>query len=444
MNSIWSESCTLPRQPVMKEDCVVEVAVIGAGMAGLLTAFLLQKQGFEVIVLESAEIASGATKNTTAKITAQHGLIYDRLIHSVGAELAKEYAQANQTAIERYREIIEGNAIQCDFESKPAFVYSLEQAEKIKKEVAAAKSLGIAAELAETIRLPFAVQAAVKFPNQAQFHPLKFLKYISSQLKIYEHTKALLIRDQTIVTNRGRITAKKIVVATHFPFVNVPGWYFTRMHQQRSYVLALKNAAQLDGMYIDESEAGYSFRNYGEYLLLGGAGHRTGKHPVEGSYDKLRKAARQFFPQSVEVAHWSAQDCMTLDGIPYIGKYSASGEDIFVAAGFNKWGMTGSMVSAMLLTDALCGRTNQNAKVFSPQRFHAGASAKNLLVDGGYSAAGITAGLFSPPSRKCTHLGCRLNWNPEEETWDCPCHGSRYTSKGELIDNPAQRGLKHE
>ncbi len=444
MKSIWSESCSLPEKPAMQEDSVVEVAVIGAGMAGLLTAFLLKQEGLNVVVLEGAETASGATKNTTAKITSQHSLIYDKLIQSIGEEQARKYADANQQAIEMYRSIITQNQIDCDFETKSAFIYSIDQTETIRAEVDAAKRLGIDAEFTTKTNLPFSIQAAVKFSNQAQFNPLKFLKYISSDLNIYEHTMALLVRDNTIITNRGRITADRIVIATHFPFINVPGWYFARMHQQRSYVIALKNAAQLDGMYIDADENGYSLRNYGEYVLLGGAGHRTGKHPEEGSYENLRKAAKSFFPNSEETAHWSAQDCMTLDGIPYIGLYSASRPSLYVATGFNKWGMTSSLASAMILTDFICGRPNKNAEVFSPQRFHAAASTKNLLIDGAQSVAGLTAGVFSPPNRKCTHLGCRLNWNPDEETWDCPCHGSRYTSDGQLIDNPAMRGIKHE
>ena len=444
MKSVWSESCTLPKKSEMDKDIVAEVAVIGAGMAGLLTAFLLKKAGLNVVVLEGAEIASGATKNTTAKITSQHSLIYDKLINSVGEAQAKQYAAANQHAIELYRKIIEENQIDCDFESKDAFLYSLDQEDNIKVEAAAARRLGIDAELTTETNLPFPIRAAVKFSNQAQFNPLKFIKSISADLNIYEHTKAILVRDDTIMTNRGQITADKIVVATHFPFINIPGWYFTRMHQQRSYVVALKNAGQLDGMYIDADEKGFSFRNYGELVLLGGAGHRTGKHPEQGCYDKLRVAAKTFFPGSEEVAHWSAQDCMTLDGIPYIGLYSASKPNLFVATGFNKWGMTSSMASATILTDSICGRQNRNAEVFSPQRFHTAASTKNLLIDGAQSVAGIAEGVFSPSSRKCTHLGCRLKWNADEETWDCPCHGSRYTKNGELIDNPAMRGINNE
>lgn len=443
MKSIWSESCSFPQRESLKDDIVVETVVIGSGMAGLLTAHLLKKQGVQVVVLEGSATASGVTKNTTAKITSQHDLIYDRLIQDFGVEQAGQYAWANQRAIKTYCDIVEENQIDCDFETKPAYVYSLRDTAPIKAEMIAASKLGIEAELTTTTDLPFEVKAAVKFANQAQFHPLKFLKAISADLTIYEQTMAREIRDDVVITDHGRVTADHIVVATHFPIVNVPGWYFARMHQERSYVIALKNAMQLEGMYIDEDSNGYSFRNYGEYLLFGGAGHRTGKHPQKSSYETLRKAAKELFPQSEEAFHWSAQDCVTWDNVPYIGRYSASGRDVYVATGFKKWGMTSSMAAAMILTDTICGKKNDCAEIFSPQRFNASASMQNLLTDVGHSVAGLAAGAVSGPKRRCAHLGCRLQWNPDEETWDCPCHGSRYTSEGKLIDNPAIKGLSN-
>lgn len=442
MKSIWSESSSFPERKSLKGDIVVDAVVIGAGMAGLLTAYFLKNQGLKVAVLEGSITAGGVTKNTTAKITCQHDLIYDKLIRNFGVEQAAQYALANQRAIRMYRDIISESHIDCEFETKPAYLYTLDHTDELEAEMKAVCTLDIDAEYTSNTGLPFEVKAAIKFQNQAQFHPLQFLKAISADLDIYEHTMAREIRDNIIITDHGRATADYVVVATHFPFINVPGWYFARMHQERSYVLALENAAQLEGMYLDADPNGYSFRNYGDLLFLGGAAHRTGKHPLEGSYDQLRSAAKEYFPRSVEVSHWSAQDCMTLDNVPYIGRYSAATPNMYVATGFRKWGMTTSMVSAMILSDLICGRENDCADVFSPQRFRAGASMKNLLIDGTHSVAGLTAGLFSGPSRKCPHLGCRLQWNPDEQTWDCPCHGSRFTSGGNLLNNPAMKDLK--
>jgi Glycine/D-amino acid oxidases (deaminating) len=441
MESIWSNSCTFPERESLHEDLVVDTAVVGAGMAGLLTAYLLTKQGAHVVVLEGSVTAGGITKNTTAKITSQHDLIYDSLVKNFGLELAAQYALANQRAIRTYRDLVSENSIDCDFETKPAFVYTLRDTEAIEAETTAAQRLGIDAEYTTETGLPFPVKAAVRFNDQAQFHPLKFLKAISADLEIYEHTMAREIRNGVVITDRGRVTADHVIVATHFPIINIPGWYFARMHQERSYVIALENAGQVNGMYIDEDPAGYSFRNYGDSLLFGGGGHRTGKHPQEDSYKLLGRAAHSFYPKSREISHWSAQDCVSWDQIPYIGLYSPSLPNVHVATGFKKWGMTSSMAAAMILTDTVCGKKNACADVFSPRRFNFPASVKNLLSDVGHSVAGLTGGAFSGPGRRCAHLGCRLQWNPDENTWDCPCHGSRYTGDGKLIDNPATKGL---
>lgn len=442
MDSIWSESCTLTERDSLNSDCVVDAVVIGAGMAGLLTAFLLQQQGMQVVVLEGKKTASGVTRNTTAKITSQHDLTYDKLIREFGLEKAEQYAWANQNAIQMYRDIIQNRQIECDLEVLPAFVYTMRDQKKIEDEVIAARKLGIKAEYTQKTDLPFQVKAAVRFEEQAQFHPLKFLKNISSDLTIYENTMVHEIRDDLVITNRGRVTAEHIVVATHFPIINIPGWYFARMHQERSYVLALENAGQVHGMYIDEDSAGYSFRNWGEYLLLGGAGHRTGKNPDGKRYDQLRQVAQQMYPQSREAGRWSAQDCVTWDNVPYIGRYSSSIPNLYVATGFRKWGMTTSMVSAQIITDMIFGKKNKCADVFSPQRFNAQASMKNLITDGAHSVAGLTAGAFASPEHRCTHLGCKLQWNPDEGTWDCPCHGSRFSPDGKMLDNPALKGKK--
>lgn len=443
MKSVWSETCVFPERECLHGDYVTEAVVVGAGMAGLLTAFLLQKQGLRVMVLERGRTAAGVTAHTTAKITSQHGLIYDRLIREFGVELASQYAWANQRAVKSYRELISREKIDCDFEQKPAYLYSLRGEKNMEDEADAAARLGIRAEYLDSLpELPFPVRAAVKFEDQAQFHPLKFLSAISSGIHIYENTVVRDIRDDVVIADGGRVTADHIIVATHFPIINVPGWYFARMHQERSYVLALENAARLDGMYRDEDKQGFSFRNWRDLLLLGGGNHRTGKFSQGGGYTPLCEAAARFYPQSRETARWSAQDCMTWDGVPYIGKYSSSSRNLYVATGFQKWGMTTSMAAAEILADMVMGRENSFAEVFSPKRFVASASVKNMLTDAGHSVAGLTAGLFAP-TRRCAHLGCKLQWNPAEKTWDCPCHGSRFTQDGIVADDPAVKGIRH-
>ena len=222
-------------------------------------------------------------------------------------------------------------------------------------------------------------------------------------------------------------------MTTHFPFLNKHGSYFLKLYQHRSYVIALKNAPDVGGMYLDEAQAGMSFRNYEDLLLVGGGGHRTGKKG--GAWQELRNFARRYYPQDDEQYHWAAQDCMSLDGVPYIGPYSASTTDLYVATGFNKWGMTTSMVSAEILSDLVQGRENPYAEVFSPSRsiFH-----PQLAVNG-FEAV---VNLLTPTARRCPHMGCALKWNAVEHSWDCPCHGSRFTCDGKLIDNPATGDLK--
>lgn len=476
MKSVWSESCKFRKREALNKDIKTDVLVIGAGIAGILTAYMLKQKGREVVVIDAAEIASGNTKNTTAKITSQHDLIYSKLIAEFGEEKARQYAKANELAIKKYKEIIEDKRIECDFEEKPAYVYSLNEIDVLKEEVEAAKNLGIDAEFVDEANLPFKINGAVKFNNQAQFNPLKFLKGISNELIIYENTRALEIKENLVVTSGGNITANNIVVATHYPIMNAPGYYFMKMHQERSYVLALENTSEIDGMYIDLNKEGYSFRTYNNLLLLGGISHRTGENEEGGSYDKLRKVAKNLYPKAKEKYYWSAQDCMTIDGIPYIGRYSSETSNIYVATGFNKWGMTSSMVSAMIISDMILEKENDFSEIFSPRRFDLSLSINNIANDLIETAKNFIAQKVSIPSSeiehiknghggiieyngekvgvyknkegkeffvstKCTHLGCQLSWNADELTWDCPCHGSRFDYKGRLIGSPATKDL---
>ncbi|MCI8336423.1 MAG: FAD-dependent oxidoreductase [Peptococcaceae bacterium] len=481
MESIWRATCDMPKGKDFISGEKADVVIVGAGLCGVLTGYLLQQQGASVVILEQDTIASGVTQNTTAKVTAQHNLIYDKLITQVGVEKAQQYATANREAINAYDQLIREKQIDCDWQRLPAYVYSLDNKVRIEAEVKAAEKLGIPAEFTTETTLPFMVKGAVRFPDQGQFHPLKFLRHLCGELTIFDHTMVRDIEGNTVITDKGNIQADHIIVATHFPFLNAPGYYFARMYQQRSAVIALEQAAQLDGMYIDgDSDSGFSFRNYGDYLLFGGAGYRTGENSLGGSYEKLRRAAKEYYPQSIERYHWSAQDCMSLDGIPYIGEYALNMPHLLVATGFNKWGMTSSMVAAQLFTDhVIKGKSSELAEVFSPQRFHLSASMKNLWqntmetakqwiaekveipdtnlahIPNGHGGIveyeGKKIGVYKEENgevhmvtTKCPHLGCQLEWNPDELSWDCPCHGSRFDYRGKLLDNPAMRGLEIE
>ncbi len=426
MESLWEATASMPKFSSLRQDLDTDVLIIGGGMAGVLCAWELQQAGVDYVLVEAQEIGGGVTGCTTAKITAQHGLIY----HKLGKKAA-DYYRANQLAVEAYRSLCGG--MDCDFEEKNAYVYALTDLQALQKEAEALKALGAPAELVKKTELPFPVAGAVRLGEQAQFHPLKFLAAISKPLHIFEYTPVWQLLGTTAITPKGKIFAKRVVIATHFPMLNKHGSYFIKMYQHRSYVLALEGVKPPEGMYVSDEKTGLSLRSYGDLLLLGGGGHRTGKKG--GGWDALRRIARQLYPQANEVGHWATQDCMTLDDIPYIGPYSASTQDLFVATGFHKWGMTGSMVAAQILGQMLQGKPSPYGQLFSPSR----SILKPQLAVNSFHAL---ASWVTPTVPRCPHLGCALKWNRQEHTWDCPCHGSRFCADGKLLEGPSTGNLK--
>ena len=429
--SLWHMETDLPRFPSLEGDRNTDVLIIGGGLAGLLCAFQLHRAGVDCLVVEATQICGGVTGNTTAKITAQHGLIYHKLTQWMGEEGAAEYLKANQRALTEYRALC-GN-IDCSFEERSAYVYTLDAPQKLRKEQQALEAISCPTIWHQSTELPVPVAAALEMPNQAQFRPLEFVRAILPGLSIRENTLVRRVDDTVAYTDGGVVRAKKVVFCTHFPFIDRRGCYFMKMYQDRSYVLALEGVRPTEGMYIDESGHGLSFRSAGDLLLLGGGSHRTGKQG--GGWEELRRTARRYWPQSREVAHWATQDCMTLDGAPYIGAYSPAEPNWYVATGFNKWGMTSSMAASLLLRDLLVKGTADWGHVFDPAR-----AMKPLPLAANIVSS--TVGLLTPSLRRCPHLGCALKWNPREHTWDCPCHGSRFTREGGLIEGPATGDLK--
>lgn len=429
MKSVWQRDVILPEHPILDGEISTDVLVIGGGLAGLLTAWELQQRGVDVVLVEKDRICCATTAHTTAKITAQHGLIYQKLIHSIGAEGAGQYYRANAEAMDRLKVLCRRFKVPMD--EKTNFVYSTDR-RKLGQELAALQKLGIPAIFEESPPLPLSTAGAVGIPGQAQFHPLMLAEQLAKELTIYENSKVTELIGTTAKTEHGRIRAEKIVVATHFPFLNKHGSYFLKLYQHRSYLLSLENAGSLNAMYVDDDKKGMSFSSFGGMLFLGGGGHRTGKHG--GGWRELRAFAAKHFPNAVEKDHWAAQDTMSLDSIPYIGQYSRNTPDLFVASGFNKWGMTGSMVSAVLLADLIQGKQNGYEEVFSPSR----SILKPQLL---CNCAETAANFLIPTTKRCPHLGCALKYNWEERSWDCSCHGSRFSESGKVLDNPANGDL---
>lgn len=431
--SVWSAAVNgrENRRHALSGDRKTEVLIVGAGLAGLLTAWRLKQAGVPCLVVEARTVGSGVSKNTTAKMTAQHGLIYADLIQRFGVEKTRLYYTANIQAIEAYRTL--AGQFPCDLEERTAYVYTMNDRAKLEREADAYRKLGIGACMEESPQLPFKTMGAIGMEKQAQFHPMKLLTALSDCLEILENTFVRRIDGSHAITDKGCIHANHIVLATHFPLVNIPGLYFLKLYQHRSYVVALEGVPLPGGMYVDERQEGHSFRSYGDLLLIGGGDHKTGKRG--GGYTELAGLAVKAYPGAKMKYRWAAQDCMTLDGIPYIGRHRLGKERLYVATGFNKWGMTGSMVASGLLCDLITKGKSELEELYSPRR---SIWTKQLAVNIGSAAAG----LFAPDGPRCTHMGCKLHKNHAEGTWDCSCHGSRFDDGGHVVDNPAKRRLR--
>ncbi len=489
-NAYWIASTPETNYPTLDEDIKVDVAIVGGGIAGITAAYLLVQEGLKVAVVEADRILHGTTGHTTAKISSQHSLIYARLKKDMGAEKAGQYAEANESAIHTIADIIEKNKIQCDFMWRPAYVYT--QSDKylkdIEDEAKAASSLGIKASLVDEIPLPFSIKAALRFDNQAQFHPLKYLKVLAqlvldSGSYIFEQTRAMNIekgKNYLIITSSGKkISSDKVIIASHFPFFDGGGLYFSKMYAERSYIVGVTIKDKFpEGMFISAEDPLRSLRSQSlgdeELILVGGDQHKTGQSEnANRHYANLIDFAKSTFQVKDIPYRWSAQDCMTMDGVPYVGNLTSQSTDIFVATGFGKWGMTNGTAAAIILKDLITKRESPWAPVFNPSRI---PNIKNLIVQGTdfvvnyvsgklqatedneginigeakiINVDGKIAGAYRDENDKlhivditCTHMGCELQWNEAERSWDCPCHGSRFDYEGHIIEGPALNPLK--
>lgn len=479
MESIWTKTTDYPSFASLDRALSVDVAIVGGGLAGILTAYFLTNNGLSVAILEQGHIGHGKTGHTTAKITSQHGLIYTKLLQQLGREQARQYACTQQKAVSLYGKIIAREEIACDFSRRNAYLYSTTHTDLLKKETESALKLGLPAAFTTEHELPFSVAGAVKFENQAQFHPLKFLYSIANKLtrsdassssptgdtkpsdvqrsgdncvcQIFEHSQVTTIKDHTLSVRSSQgefsVRANHIVLTSGFPIKDIPGFYFARQHQELSYLLALDHAHPMEGMYYSIDPSGHTFRSHDGLLLFGGLGHRTGKLQPGDAYRRLWNTARQWYPKAACVAHWSNEDAVPHDHVPFIGQFSLWMPQVYVATGFQKWGMTGSMTAAAALSDLILGREDDSYRVYRPQRMSL-AGAGPFFADLGHSILHLVLQKpFAPKEKQkaidkgfgptCTHLGCTLSWNPADRTWDCPCHGSRYTEDGERIAGPA-------
>lgn len=397
----WIEKEKMITDQKLPQSKKADVCIIGAGIVGVTCAYELSKLGYNISVIEKETIGSGTTGYTTGKITSQHGMFYDYLTNSFGSNFAKKYLEANEKAIQEIENRIKNENIDCDFEKKESYVYVTKKEEipLLQKEFSVVQSLGYPCEYAENIDLPFQVAGAIVFPNQAQFHPLKYLMGLYKKSKEYScefYTNVVAMDIQKdgeykkVITNKGEIEAKYVIVASHYPFIKIEGFYFTKMYQSSSYILAIKTKKELPkGMYITATAPNISFRTaryQGEdILLLAGGDHKTGQ-PItyQNTYGELEKLARKYYPDSQMIKKWSTEDCISLDKIPYIGELSTFSNNIFVATGFKKWGMTLSNVAANIIIDKIKGEENEYCELFQSTRMQPIKNykeMKNVIVD---------------------------------------------------------------
>ena len=512
MNSFWlSSTQKYTANKSIDNDYTADVCVVGAGISGLSTAYYLAQQGFKVIIVDKEGIGEKTSGHTTAKITLQHGLIYNYLINSFGVEFALGYFQSNKQAISNIKKIIDSENIDCDFEYQNNYIYTTrdDDVSKIKNEIKALNTLDELkddfinnktqknsdsfAHFITNCELPFKVVGSVQIKNQAQFHPRKYMLGLARSIQNYggliftnSIVQDIQKNDDGFITfvKDYTINSKYVVLASHYPFINIPGFYFSKMYQATSYAIAIEtNNSLFDGMYINTGEPVYSFRSipYGEkrLLIISGGNHKTGYSPDSESsygYSLLENEAKKLYPDSKILYKWNTRDCITLDKIPYIGEFSKVMPNMFVATGFNKWGMTSSNVAAKIISDKICGIENKyefvyNSSRFNPvknrgevknmakQIFHSFVSSRLKIPSDSLSAIkhenggilkidGNTVGIYKNSEGKvfavdptCTHLGCLLTWNNLDKTWDCPCHGSRFDYTGKNLYDPAFKDL---
>lgn len=490
--SVWISTTDDPGFGPLDRPVDVDVAVLGAGIAGLSTALLLKNAGLRVAVVEAARVSGATTGHTTAKVSAQHGLIYDTLRSKFGEDGARAYAEANVAAVDLIEALIGEHGIECEWERRPAYAYTEQDSRvgDIEKEVEAAREAGLPASYTEETDLPWDVKAAVRFDDQAQFHPRSYCLALARLIdgdgsSVFEDTRALDVEEGSpcvVKTERHDVRAAFVVLATHLPFLD-RGLFFAKCHPEREYVLGIALREPVPrGMYISVEQPTRSVRQHpfdgGDLLILGGESHKTGQDDdPERRYAALEEFARERFAVSSVDYRWSTQDHMPVDQLPYIGRLRRGSDRLFVATGFRKWGMTNGTVAGIVISDQILGRSNPWTELFDPNRVKPAASAKEFVkenlnvakrfvtdriaaraslpldelapgdgqvmsVDGEQVAVSRDAGgalhVLSP---RCTHLGCIVQWNPAETTWDCPCHGSRFTQDGAVVDGPAVTGL---
>lgn len=494
--SLWQER--IPDYiPLTKKDVerytVFDVAVIGGGITGVTTALLLQKAGKKCLLLEARTLGFGTTGGTTAHLNTMMDNPYNVLIKDFGEDNARMVHDAAQKAIDLVQKNVKEYNIDCGFMHRQAYLFAEDekQAEELKDISEASKKVGCKVKYADTIPAPMDFKKALVFSDQAQFHPIKYLYALA---KAFEEAGGTIIQNcrvtevkadkpLTIHSDCGNYNADSLIYATHIPpGVNILHF---RCAPYRSYAMAvkLKNNEYPDGLVYDMCEPYHYYRtqevNGEKYLIAGGEDHKTAHEAnTQQCFDKLKQYIKKYYKIEEVAYQWSSQYFEPTDGLPYIGSLPGSSENIYVATGFGGNGMIYSHVSAMVLTEMLVSGKSEYGELFNPNRVKPVAGFSNFVKEAvdvvgkfigkrfdtekihdfiemtrdeakvvkyeGHTLAlykDANGGLHSV-SPVCPHVGCRVEWNNTEKTWDCPCHGSRFNADGEVLTGPATIGLE--
>ena len=463
-SSIWLNSIPKKEYKKIEHNLATEVCIIGGGITGISTAYYLSKHGIDVTVLEKDTICSKTTGHTTGKITSQHGLFYKYLLESQGKEYAKKYLDINERALENIENIINEEKLECDFERKNAFVFTfmLERVKALQDEVSITRCLGIKSEFVEDMELPLKIHGGIKFKNQAQFNPVKYVNDLCESIskkgvKIYEGSKVTGYKRsgekfKVSVESSGTkytVLADKIVVATRYPIFNFPGVYFIKNYQELEFAMCVKVKENINNydMYLSADTPNISFRtvlNDNErYLLVVGNGRKSGKDYDKNGFEFLENIIKNMYYDYEIIDKWIAEDCISLDKIPYIGKYSNFSKNIYVATGFKKWGMTFSNIAANIITDEILNGSSKYSEFFNSTRIKPIKNKEEMknMISETYNS--LIKPKFSKDENKkcCGHLGCKMEFNETTSEWECPCHGSRFEKDGKLIDGPSIKDI---
>lgn len=486
--SLWVNTTDPGDFPPLSGDARADVVVVGAGITGLSTARLLVEQGASVIVIDAGAVCAGATGYTTAKVTSLHGLTYTDLADRFDRDRARLYGDANEAAIAEIARLVELDKIDCGFERRAHVAYTTDPstAEDVAREAELAAGLGLPASYVTTTDLPLEVAGGIRFEAQAQFHPRSYCLGLAAAVtaaggRIHAHTRARHIDTGVVATDHGQLHGDAVVVATHLPIKEMGG-YFARTEPHRSYALAVTVDGDVpQDMYISIDQPTRSLRTAGDHLIVGGEGHKVGEpHDTTEHYRNLESWARQHFGVRSVDHRWSAQDWAAADRVPYIGRMPGHDDRVYVATAFRKWGMTHGTVAAMVIRDLVAGRDNPWLELYDATRIAPKQSIKAVISEnvsavkhflgdrlGAEHADAVSRlqpgegtvvridgrdvaayrdddGTLRAVSAVCTHLGCLVNFNPAERSWDCPCHGSRFAADGAVLEGPAVDDLARQ